>query len=136
MKHEMDIKKYKTVMVVDDNDVDNYITKRIIEASSFAENVITKLSVSSALDYLRLNNENQNALPELILLDIRMPKATGFDFLEAYQFLPAMMREKCKIVVISSTLDINDITKAMSNKQVCKFICKPLNIESLAEINL
>ena len=40
-------------MLVDDNDTDNFISKRIIEITKFSDNVIVKNSGKSALDYLK-----------------------------------------------------------------------------------
>ncbi|MTI20408.1 response regulator, partial [Fulvivirga sp. RKSG066] len=42
-------------MLVDDNDTDNFISKRIIEITKFAKRVEVKNSGKSALDYLREN---------------------------------------------------------------------------------
>jgi hypothetical protein len=40
------------VMLVDDNDTDNFISRRIIEITKFAEDVVIKNSGKSALEYL------------------------------------------------------------------------------------
>ena len=52
-------KKIDLVMLVDDNDTDNFISKRIIEITKFAEEVEVKNSGKKALDYLRENENNE-----------------------------------------------------------------------------
>ena len=55
--------KIGLVMLVDDNDTDNFISKRIIEITNFANEVIVKSSGKSALDYLDENKDNAELLP-------------------------------------------------------------------------
>ena len=55
-------KTIELVMLVDDNDTDNFISKRIIEITKFARRVEVKSSGKSALDYLK---ENQN-IPDIL----------------------------------------------------------------------
>ena len=66
------------VMLVDDNDTDNFISKRIIEITKFAKRVEVKNSGKSALDYLKENQTNAENLPNIIFLDINMPIVDGF----------------------------------------------------------
>ena len=69
-----------SVMLVDDNDTDNFIHKRVIELTGFAKNIIVKNSGKSALEFLESNKSNLDALPDLIFLDINMPIVDGFVF--------------------------------------------------------
>ena len=75
-------------MLVDDNDTDNFISKRIIEITKFSTNVIVKNSGKSALDYLVENKEYPEAIPDIIFLDINMPIVDGFVFLYEYFIIP------------------------------------------------
>ena len=45
----------ETVLLVDDNDTDNFIHKRIIELAGFSKNIIVKNSGKSALEFLESN---------------------------------------------------------------------------------
>ena len=67
-------------MLVDDNDTDNFISKRIIEITRFAEEVEIKSSGKSALEYLEENKEVAEKLPDLIFLDVQMPELSGIQF--------------------------------------------------------
>ncbi|HEX8060803.1 MAG TPA: response regulator, partial [Cyclobacteriaceae bacterium] len=57
------------VMLVDDNETDNFISKRIIEITKFAKRVEVKNSGKSALDYLKENQSSAEDLPNIIFLD-------------------------------------------------------------------
>lgn len=129
MKKPMDL-----VMLVDDNDTDNFISKRIIEITEFAERVEVKNSGKSALDYLAENEDRPENLPNIIFLDINMPVVDGFVFLYEFEKFRELVRTKCKVIILSSSDNKRDIDKIVNNNYVIKFITKPLTEDSLEEI--
>lgn len=122
------------VMLVDDNDTDNFISKRIIEITEFAERVEVKNSGKSALDYLAENEDRPENLPNIIFLDINMPVVDGFVFLYEFEKFRELVRTKCKVIILSSSDNKRDIDKIVNNNYVIKFITKPLTENSLEEI--
>ncbi|MGZ6555039.1 MAG: response regulator, partial [Bacteroidia bacterium] len=60
MKSKKSLSGNKTVMLIDDNDIDNFINEKMIKSSHFAENVYVHTSAKSALEFLKnisiLNN--------------------------------------------------------------------------------
>lgn len=127
-------KKIDLVMLVDDNDTDNFISRRIIEITNFAKNVEIKNSGKSALEYLELNKESPENLPEYIFLDINMPIVDGFVFLYEFEKFSSFLRNKCKVIILSSSDNKRDIDKIVNNDNVVKFITKPLTENALEEI--
>ncbi len=123
-----------TVMLVDDNDTDNFISKRIIEITQFADQVIVKNSGKSALEYLEENKDNPQAIPDIIFLDINMPIVDGFVFLYEYEKFDNSIKDKCRVIILSSSDNKRDIDKIVNNDFVIKFITKPLTEKTLAEI--
>ena len=111
-------------MLVDDNDTDNFISKRIIEITQFARRVEVKNSGKSALDYLRQNQDAEEELPNLIFLDINMPIVDGFVFLYEFEKFNDLIKDKCKVVILSSSDNKRDIDKIVNNNHVIKFITK------------
>ena len=124
------------VMLVDDNDTDNFISKRIIEITKFAKRVEVKSSGKSALDYLKENQNNVENLPNIIFLDINMPIVDGFVFLYEFEKFNEIVRNKCKVIILSSSDNKRDIDKIVNNNHVIKFITKPLTEVALDEIKL
>ncbi len=123
-------------MLVDDNDTDNFISKRIIEITGFSKRVEVKNSGKSALDYIKENQNNSEELPNIIFLDINMPIVDGFVFLYEFEKFNELVRNKCKVIILSSSDNKRDIDKIVNNNHVIKFITKPLTEVALEEIKL
>jgi CheY-like chemotaxis protein len=124
------------VLLVDDNETDNFISKRIIEITNFAKNVEVKNSGKAALDFLDENKETAQQLPDLIFLDINMPIVDGFVFLYEFEKFNSLVKNKCKVVILSSSDNKRDIDKIVNNNFVVKFITKPLTENALRELKL
>lgn len=126
----------KSVLLVDDNEIDNFINERILNSSGFAETVIVKNSSDAAIDFLKQNEKNPGALPEIIFLDLNMPVKDGFIFLQDFEKLDDTTRKKCKVVVLSSSISPEDINRASTNPYVLKYINKPLSEKYLEALSV
>ena len=69
---------YKTCLLIDDNYIDNFVTRKILESGEFAEKVVVVQSATDAINSLR----SGEIKPDVIFLDIEMPKMNGFRMLE------------------------------------------------------
>ena len=126
--------KYNKALLIDDNFIDNMINEKILRTCDFAEEIIIKQSCESAINYLHDLDKNNNNLPEVIFLDIRMPVKTGFDFLVEFQEIQSPNKQDVKIVMLSSSLDPNDHKKVIEFNNVTDFLGKPLTIDLLKTI--
>lgn len=118
-----------TVMLIDDNKIDLFIHNEFIKKMNIAHSVKEYSFAKEALQFLK--ETESNGWPELILLDIHMPVMNGFDFLEEYLELPLASRQKCHIVIVSSSLDTDDKVKVKENELVLELYEKPLNTSEL-----
>ncbi len=128
--------RFESVLLIDDESIDNFINERVITTSYFAEHVIVKTSPEEGLEFLRKNIDH---LPQVIFLDLNMKGHDGFWFLEQFQLLAlenSIYKEKCKIIVLSSSISEEEIVKASANPNVFKYLNKPLTEKYLEAINL
>jgi CheY-like chemotaxis protein len=127
--------KFERVLLVDDNDIDNFINERMITTSNFSKQVTVRNSAEAALDFLRRNSDSTDTLPQVIFLDLNMPVIDGFGFLEEYQKLPDTIKKFCKVIVLSSSISAEDINRASTNPYVLKYLNKPLSEKYLQAVN-
>jgi CRISPR-associated protein Cas8b1/Cst1 subtype I-B len=127
--------KFDLALLVDDNDIDNFINERMITTSGFAKNVVVKNSAQGALEYLSSILSKGEALPKVIFLDLNMPVMDGFAFLEQYENFNDELKAHCKIIVLSSSISPEDINRASTNPHVQKFLNKPLSEKYLNAVN-
>lgn len=122
----------RKVMLIDDNEIDNFVSGEIIKDCQYAEQIIEMTSARDALDYLK--NTDSNEIPEIIFLDIRMPVMDGFDFLDQFVKIPEEVRAHCSVIMLTSSTDIKDIDRALKYPVVKKFLAKPLRETMLASL--
>ena len=91
----------KVILIVEDNDDLRFTVK---EALTSAEYIV--LEASNGKEALDVLNNKSNETPDLILLDLMMPKMNGFEFLEAYR--KEFEKQAPVVVITGADLDEND----------------------------
>jgi CheY-like chemotaxis protein len=120
---------FKTCLLIDDNYIDNFVTRKILEGGNFAETITVVRSASEAINSLR----EGVVKPDVIFLDVRMPLMSGFEFLEEFDKIN-IDKSNIRIFMLSSSLDPLDMRKSTDNKYITQFIHKPLTIKALEEL--
>ncbi len=121
-----------TIMLVDDSVINHYLIKTLFRKQGFTNEVSCFESAEEAL--MQLRNTDEYSLPDVIILDINMPGMNGFDFLHEFDGLGDNIKQRCKIVMLSSSMDTADINRATSNPFVRLYLHKPINKESIGLI--
>jgi len=126
--------KYSKVLLIDDNSLDNFVNKKLLESNGFAENVSAYQSALEALDFIK--KAKQSELPDVIFLDINMPEMDGFEFLDAFALLFETTHQQCKIIMLSTSDSFKDLNRANKNSLIKKFLNKPLTAQTIQAINV
>lgn len=122
----------KNVLLLDDDDVYNFLNKSLVEISGMGKEV--KISKSPLEVIADLQKQETAWVPDIILLDIMMPGMNGHQFLEAFENLPSHISGHTKIAMLTSSLDPEDRAKSFNHKSVVDFIEKPLNANKLEKL--
>ncbi|PBQ31029.1 hypothetical protein CNR22_04340 [Sphingobacteriaceae bacterium] len=125
------IDKIGCIMLVDDDEDDNFFHERAIRENKFAENVIVQDSAKKALKYLTDKNDPTS---DLIFLDINMPVMSGWEFLNEYGRLDKDMQGRAIIIMLSTSQNPTDIAKSKTWDFVSDYVTKPLTKEILERL--
>ncbi len=127
------MKKINCILLVDDNKADNMFHKIIIEEAGVCEHVKVSVNGEEALSYLKSSAEQpqpgSTPKPNIIYLDINMPRMDGFEFLMEYKRLPENIRSKVMIIVLTNSLNPDDKKLMDAVQEVSEFQNKPLTVE-------
>ncbi len=124
---------YNTIFCIDDDPISLMISKKIITKTSFAKEILTASNGEEALKIYDELNKNQllSAKPEFIFLDLNMPVMGGWKFLERFTQPEYIAFNNTKVIILSSTIDPQDLAKAKTYKIVADFLPKPITVEML-----
>jgi len=115
----------KTVLLIEDNAQNSYLTTFLLESQGFA--------VASASDGAAGIKLAQQALPDLILLDIQLPMMDGYAVARALRAIESL--KLTPIVAVTSYAMVGDREKCLAAG--CNgYIEKPINPETfVAEVS-
>lgn len=132
------MKKINCILLVDDNAADNVFHKIIVTESGICNYLRIAIDGLKGLEYIensaKPGNENEYPKPDLILLDINMPRMNGFEFLEKYQILDEKVKSGTVIAILTTSTNPVDQFRTEIYKCVVEFLNKPLTTEVVTKI--
>jgi two-component SAPR family response regulator len=124
--------RFNKVVIVDDSDVDLFINETILSAAAISREISRESRPENLIKQLQ-NIDLLKDVPELIFLDLKMNSMSGLDFLAEFSQLSDFVRNKCKIVIVTSSTEKDDKQRALLNPSVVRYLIKPLDIHQLKE---
>ena len=123
------------ILLVEDDETDVKITLRAFGKAKIRNNVSFVTDGQEALDFIhhvgKYQDENKFPRPDLILLDINMPKMDGFEVLKKLKADPKL--NFIPVVMLTSSKSEEDVLKSYQNGAV-SFIPKPVAFESFTKV--
>lgn len=124
--------KQKIIFLVEDNKADVRLIQEALKNSSVQHQVVTVRNGVDAMAYLRREGEYTDALrPDLILLDLNLPKKDGREVLAEIKADPQL--KKIPVVVLTTSRNEEDISQSYELHVNC-YITKSRNISELFKI--
>lgn len=121
----MSYQPIRSILLIDDDPIANMISTKIIERT-FALKVVAFTNAIEALQLLKEHPSGPESFPAVIFLDINMPHMDGWEFLEEFQKLDKNILANCTVIMLTSSIDIEDIERSKTYNCVNDFISKPL----------
>ena len=125
---------FKSVLLIDDSEIDVLVNRRLIELTSFASTVTVTTTGEEAIKLLKEECSTSDSSPDWIFLDMHLPGMSGLDFIEEFKTLPDFVLKKSKIIILSVYLKQEQLQKVFENKFVAGQLEKPLTQQALKNI--
>ena len=127
-------KKLKSILLVDDDPDCNFFHERLLKKMDCVEQIHTASDGLIAIDFLRSTINQEHPSPSIIFLDINMPRMNGWDFLNEYQKLTDKQKAEIVLIMLTTSLNPDDMEKGLSNPDVKGFYNKYLDKEAIKKI--
>ena len=132
-------KRTNCVLLVDDNEPDNIIHKRVIEQAGITDFIGIALNGQEAIGFLTSKWEmgKKDRLfpqPSLIFVDINMPLMNGWKFFEEYHKLEDIQKGKAVIIMLTDSLNSDDAERTEKTFGSDCFLYKPLTVAKINEV--
>lgn len=122
------------ILCIDDDPITLMLCKKVISKSSFSHEVITAQNGEEALHHfntLKYAKDKNQRKPELIFLDLNMPIMGGWEFLDHFTSQDYADFNSVPVIVLSSTIDPEDLAKAKKYPIIIDFLSKPITLPML-----
>jgi CheY-like chemotaxis protein len=121
------------ILLAEDRRDDVLLIRRALAAANVKNPLMVLPDGEETLAYLDGTGDYANRqrfpLPDIILLDLKMPKMDGFEVLRAIKERPHL--HHIRVIVLTSSEDIFDVNKAYE-LGASSFLVKPLEFENFA----
>ncbi|MBF0573127.1 MAG: response regulator [Desulfamplus sp.] len=118
------------ILLIEDNSSDIELTKRAFKKNNISNEIVVMEDGQDALDYLLSPSKSPEHLPELILLDLKLPRIDGLEVLKRIR--SDNRTKQLPIVVLTSSKEEQDIVAAYDNG-ANSYIRKPVDFKQFTE---
>ncbi|MDP1727032.1 MAG: response regulator [Bacteroidota bacterium] len=124
-------------LVIDDDDINNFVCKLLIKGITGTDNVKAFTSPEKGIEYIENEyTKSDHKRKTLVLLDINMPCLSGWEVLKIFDKFSETVKKQFSIYILSSCIRETEIAKILANKYAKGCIEKPLTSEKLSELML
>ncbi len=124
--------RFRRAIVIDENTTEFQITETMLRACFVAKDIILESDPHSLIHKLH-NVERLSDVPELIFINLHMKSLKKLNFIEEFESMSDFIKNKCKIIVLTSLPDLDEKHRVLMNPSVVRYLIKPLDAFQLRE---
>ena len=122
------------ILLVEDNPDDEALTLRALKKNNIGNRVVVAHDGTEALDFLfctgNYANRDPRELPQVVLLDLKLPKLDGLEVLKRIRADPRT--SLLPVVILTSSKEEQDLLKSYKNG-ANSYIRKPVDFNQFVE---
>lgn len=120
------------ILLVEDNEGDIFLVTEALEEGKIVNKISVAKDGKEAIDFLDRKGKYQNAaMPDLILLDVNLPKKNGHEVLEYIKGQENL--KQIPVIMLTTSSAEKDILLSYKNHANC-FITKPVDVDSFLKV--
>jgi len=119
--------KVVNILLVEDDHLDIIDMKRTLDKMHILNNLVVAKNGEDAIQILNDKASSSEAIPDIALIDINMPKMNGLEFLSAVRKMEAWKDLKCFIITTSDEKIDRTTAKELG---ISGYIVKPLKLNN------
>ncbi|MEO3407790.1 hypothetical protein AAFN85_27980 [Mucilaginibacter sp. CAU 1740] len=120
----------KTLLYIDDNHVDIAIIKAMQDRYPAFGSITYSTNAEQSISYIKQNLQNQEALPDVIFLDIYMAPFSGWHFLDEFNDMLPQIGKNIEIYIVSYSILPKDMHRSKQYDTVKSYFAKPVSKEA------
>ncbi|WP_417608863.1 response regulator [Owenweeksia hongkongensis] len=124
----------KHLCIIDDDKIYQFTIKKTLELKQNFGRLSCFDDGLAAINYIKDNLDNQTEIPDIILLDIKMPRMNGWDFLEEFLTIKPLIKKELDLFLVTSSIDYRDRERALDYSEISKFRVKPISYKEMEHI--
>ena len=124
-----DLIKKKYIFLVEDNPDDEALTIRALRKGQLSNEIVVARDGVEAIDFLDAGRD-VSILPQVVLLDLKLPKIGGLEVLKKIRDNP--LTKRLPVVILTSSREESDVIEGYANG-VNSYICKPVDMTQFTQ---
>jgi CheY-like chemotaxis protein len=124
----------KTIFLIDDDEVTNFINKRIIKLNLPEVEIHVATNFTEAIQQIKQRNADKLPTFDAIMVDINMPDMEGWEFIDLMATDEFYFTNQTSFFMLSSSVFEHDLNRSKTKNIIRSFYLKPLDANKVKEI--
>lgn len=119
------------IFLVEDNPEDVKLTRYALKKQNIANELFLAKDGEEAEEFLKNTSNNKSNIPDIIILDLNLPKKDGFEVLKIIKSHPHL--KAVPVIILSTSTKTGDVRKSYGGYANC-YIRKPSDLNDFLDV--